>query len=123
MNKFDNFLKCYIIVVQQKFNFYLTACLDKDNAKEEEDDTVAGGGQGLDGVLDGGVALLAQVGEAVALHADAKGDHADDAGPVDQLGEEEGEVGRTEDDQWLHHTHLYIHTANTFTRPPVLRKR
>jgi len=61
--------------------------LDEDDAQEEEDDAVAGGGEGLDGVLDGGVALLAQVLEPVALHGDPEGDHADDAGPVDHLGQ------------------------------------
>jgi hypothetical protein len=59
--------------------------LDKDDAQEEEDDAVAGGGERLDGILDGGVALLAQVLKAVPLHRDPEGDHADDPGPVDEL--------------------------------------
>ncbi len=61
--------------------------LDKDDAQEEEDDAVAGGGERLDGILDGGVALLAQVLEPVSLHRDPESDHADDPGPVDQLGQ------------------------------------
>ena len=55
--------------------------LDELEAEEEEDDTVAGGGEGLDAVLDGGVALLADVLEAVPLDSDAVGDDADDTGP------------------------------------------
>jgi hypothetical protein len=35
--------------------------LDGDDAQEEEDDAVGEGGQGLDGVLDGRVALLRNV--------------------------------------------------------------
>ena len=69
--------------------------------KEDEDDTVTDGGHGLQTVLDRGVALLAEVLEGVPLHCDAVCDDADDAGPVEQLGREEGEVGGGEDDERL----------------------
>ena len=67
--------------------------LDQFQAQEDEDDAVADRGHGLDRVLHGGVALLAQVLEAVPLDRDPEGDDADDAGPVEELGHEEGEVG------------------------------
>ena len=51
--------------------------------EKEEDDAVADAGEGLDGVLDRGVALLAQVLECVSLDSDAVCDDADDAGPVE----------------------------------------
>ena len=53
--------------------------LYEDDPEKQKDDAVAGGGEGLDGVLDGGVALLAQVLEGVLLHRDAVGNYADDA--------------------------------------------
>ena len=61
------------------------------------------GGECLDGVLDSGVALLAEVLECVALDSDPEGNYADDAGPVEHLGAQERKVGGCEDYQRLHH--------------------
>ena len=47
--------------------------------------------------LDGGVGLLGEVWKGVALLGDPAGDEADDAGPVDALGQDEGEVGAGDD--------------------------
>ena len=47
--------------------------------------------------LDCGVGLLGEVGEGVTLLGDPAGDEADDAGPVDALGQDEGEVGAGDD--------------------------
>ena len=80
--------------------------LDELEAQEDEDDAVADRGHGLDGVLHGGVALLAQVLEAVPLDRDPEGDDADDARPVEELGHEEGEVGGGHDDEGLHDAHV-----------------
>ena len=70
-------------------------------AEEEEDDAVTHAGHGLYGILDGCVALLAQVLEGVPLDSDPVRDDADDARPVEEFGQEEGEVSRGEDDERL----------------------
>ena len=75
-------------------------------AKEDKDDAVTDRGHGLDGILDSGVALLAQVLECISLDNNAIGNDTDDARPVEQLSNEECKVGRGEDDQRLHHPYM-----------------
>ena len=79
----------------------LLGVLDGDDAEVQEDDAVHEGGQRLDAVLHGGVGLLGDVGEGVALLHEPAPDEADDARPVDALGQDEGVVRRREDDQRL----------------------
>ena len=76
---------------------------DGDDAEEEEDDAVGEGGQRLDAVLDRRVRLGPHVGEGVPLLHDAAADEADDARPVDALGQHVGQVAGREDDQRLDH--------------------
>jgi len=49
----------------------LVLMADGDDAQEEEDDAVGEGAHGLDGILDGGVTLLGNVGEGVPFLGDS----------------------------------------------------
>ena len=49
----------------------LVLVADGDDAQEEEDDAVGEGAHGLDGVFDGGVTLLGNVGEGVSFLCDS----------------------------------------------------
>ena len=89
------------------------------HAEEEEDDTVTGRGKGLNRVLDGGETLLADVLEGVVLGGDSVADDADDAGPVEELGPEEGRVGAGEDDKRLHNPNMFGEPADTADEEPV----
>ena len=60
--------------------------------EEHEDDGLAGGGQHLDGVLDGGLGLGGHVPLDVVLHGDAAEGDGEDAGHVEDLGGEVGQV-------------------------------
>merc|ERR1712110_355118 len=75
---------------------------DGRHAQEKENHSITETCQCFGGKLDGGVALLAHVPEAVSLLSDAAADEADDAGPVDRLGEDVSKVSGHEDDQRFH---------------------
>ena len=84
----------------------LVVCVEGVDSEEEEDHHLCTVGQHVGGAADGGAGAVRDVLLHVVLHGDATEGDAEDAGHVEELGGEVGEVGEGQHHQGLQHPGL-----------------
>ena len=80
--------------------------IGEGDAEEEEDDAVTHRGSHFREVFDSIVTLFGDIVPGILPLKEPAGDDAQNAGPVEEFGKEISQVGRGEDGEGFHHSHM-----------------